>query len=321
MDANMPRPPLEILEWPAPAPTLPLDLDLLPPDRSRLNLRADLPAAAETAWETALGTLAWVATRWPLGNDASPTRDALDILERAGEGARYGCVEYTVVLSQALNLLGIPARSVGLMTANYHFGYGRGHNVTEAWIDDLGRWVLLDGQNGLYWVDEYDSPLGLVELQARHAAGGPPARPVATSRPLAAGDEAFWWRTFAHGTVGGRSTVTWRSGAPYVPAFQGEHVATCTYLLHDPAVAYPDLANVAVGVSAIGGGTQLLLHTAHPYAVGFSVVCSGFAPVTVPIDAPRWRFTGNAGENTALIATVTPFGTLKKTQVRYLLRD
>ena len=115
--------------------------------------------------------------------------------------------------------------------------------------------------------------------------------------------------------------MTWRAGSSYVPAFQGEHVATCTYLLHDPAVAYPDLANVAVGVSAIGGGTQLLLHTAHPYAVGFSVVASGFAPVTVPIDAPRWRFLGNAGENSAVIATVTPFGTLKAATVRYLLRE
>lgn len=58
------------------------------------------------------------------------------------------------MLTQALNALQIPARPLSLFKAGYHAGLGTGHAVTEAWIDDLGKWVLLDGQNGAVWRDE-----------------------------------------------------------------------------------------------------------------------------------------------------------------------
>ncbi len=318
MDANVPLPPLEILDWPAPTPTLPLDLDALPEDRADA-LREQLPAATEgSAWQTALGVLGWVTQRWAPGTDTAPARDAIDVLERVAGGQRFSCVEYTVVCSQALNARGIPARSVGLMMANYHVGYGRGHNVTEAWIDDLAKWVLLDGQNGLYWADDDGIPLGLRELQDRHVAGRR-ARAVTTGRFITEAETDFWWRLFHTAAVGGRTTATWRSG-PYVPAFESQHVATCTYLLRDPAGCYPDLSAVAVGVSGIGGGPQLLLHTTHPYAMGFSVVLDGFAPAILPPDQPRWRFAGASGERSVVVAVITPYLTLRGSQVRYLVR-
>jgi hypothetical protein len=319
MEANIPAPPLEILDWPVPTPTLPLDLDALPEERAD-ELRGHLPRPTErSAWQTALGVLAWVTQRWAPGTGTALSRDAVDVLARVAAGERFTCVEYTVVLSQALNARGIPARSVGLMMDNYHVGFGRGHNVTEAWIDDLGKWVLLDGQNGLHWCAEDDTPLGLRELQRLHAEGRR-ARAVTTGRMIAESEQDFWWRLFHSATVGGRSTTTWRSG-PYVPAFESQHVATCTYLLRDPAAGYPDLADIAVGISAIGGGPHLLLHTVHPYALGFSVMLDGYAPVQVPMDQPRWRFAGGSGENAAVVAVRTPYGTLRGSQVRYLVRD
>ncbi|HKD96916.1 MAG TPA: hypothetical protein VKB69_04865 [Micromonosporaceae bacterium] len=319
MDANIPQPPLEILDWPVPTPTLPLDLDALPEDRAN-ELRGQLPPGVEgSAWQTAQGVLGWVTQRWAPGTGTADSRDAIDVLARVAAGERFTCVEYTIVLSQALNARGIPARSVGLMMANYHAGFGRGHNVTEAWIDDLGKWVLLDGQNGLYWCAEDDTPLGLRELQQRHAEGRR-ARATTTGRLFAESEQDFWWRLFHTGTVGGRATTTWRSGA-YVPAFESQHVATCTYLLRDPDACYPDLADIAVGISAIGGGPHLLMHTAHPYALGFQVMLDGYAPVRVPVDQPRWRFAGGAGENSAVVAVRTPYGTLRGSQVRYLIRD
>ncbi|HEY7176413.1 MAG TPA: transglutaminase domain-containing protein, partial [Micromonosporaceae bacterium] len=171
MRGNVPLPSLEILSWPSPAPTLPLDLDALPPDRAAA-LRTHLPRPQASAWATAVATLGWVTQRWAPGTDPIASRDAVEVLEHVAAGERFTCVEYTVVLSQALNAIGIPARSVGLMTADYHFGVGRGHNVSEAWIDDLGKWVLLDGQNGMWWADQDGTPLGMVELQQRLADGG-----------------------------------------------------------------------------------------------------------------------------------------------------
>ncbi|HEU0238144.1 MAG TPA: transglutaminase domain-containing protein [Micromonosporaceae bacterium] len=318
MRANVPPPALEILDWPAPRPTLPLDLDALRPDRAAL-LREQLPEPQPSAWATAVSTLGWVTQHWAPGTDPIASRDAVEILEYVASGARFTCVEYTVVLSQALNALGIPARSVGLMTADYHFGVGRGHNVSEAWIDDFGKWVLLDGQNGMWWADADGTPLGLVELRRRLADGGVRPNPATTGRLVPKDEADFWWRTFASGTVGGRSTATWRTGS-YVPIFEGQDVATCTYLLRDPAAIYPNLDEIAIGISGIGGGTNLLLHTAHPYATGFSVMLDGYASVAVSLDNPRWRLAGVAGEHSAIIAVVTPYATLHGSQVRYFVR-
>jgi hypothetical protein len=49
------------------------------------------------------------------------------------------CREYTVVLTQALNTVQIPARRISLFRDGYYAGVGGGHAVTEAWIDDLGK--------------------------------------------------------------------------------------------------------------------------------------------------------------------------------------
>jgi hypothetical protein len=45
----------------------------------------------------------------------------------------------------------IPARRLDLRAKDSHVGFARGHVVTEAWIDDLNRWVVLDRQNGAWW--------------------------------------------------------------------------------------------------------------------------------------------------------------------------
>lgn len=174
MHENVPPAPLEILAWPDPPAALPLLLDRLGGERADL-LRGQLPNPSGSAWETAKALLAWVHRRWDHANDHVDDPDAVDVLTRVDAGERFACVEYSIVLSQALNALEIPARRVSLRQANHHTGMGRGHVVSEAWVDDLGRWVLLDGQNGAYWVDDDGDPLGLVDLQAAYACGDGPA--------------------------------------------------------------------------------------------------------------------------------------------------
>jgi hypothetical protein len=82
-------------------------------------------------------------------------------------------VEYSLVLSQVLNALAIPARRLALRQENYHVGLGRAHAVSEAWIDDFCRWIVLDGQNGLYWTGNDGQPIGILELQQAARSGTP----------------------------------------------------------------------------------------------------------------------------------------------------
>jgi hypothetical protein len=147
MRANVPAPSIEILDWPTPGPSRAIRMFRLDDDREA-SLRERIPAPKDTAWSTARGLLEWVSARWKHANAHVDEQDALEILKLVDEGARFACVEYSTVLSQALNASGIPGRVVKLYADDYHVGLGKGHVVSEAWIDSLDAWVLLDGQNG-----------------------------------------------------------------------------------------------------------------------------------------------------------------------------
>ncbi len=89
------------------------------------------------------------------------------VLKRAKSVMALACVEYTTVLTQALNAAQIPARPVSLFRPDYHAGVGAGHAVTEAWIDDFGKSALPNANaalvatdaNGNDFVVEADSSL------------------------------------------------------------------------------------------------------------------------------------------------------------------
>jgi len=101
---------------------------------------------------------------------------------------------------------------------------GRAHAVSEAWIDDLGR-VVLDGQNGMYWVDADGRPLGLLELRRlRHARE--PGRQEAGRVPSDA-----WW-PYVH-TVGPTGLMI--SPPPYAPLLERVHVQSFDQLVRDTA--------------------------------------------------------------------------------------
>lgn len=117
---------------------------------------------------------AWVSRQWQHNGSNEPSKsDALTILQEAAQGKRFRCVEYGITLSAALNAVGIPARTLGLMMADVETRKaGAGHVLTEAWLRDQRKWVLVDGQwdvipflNGV--------PLNAVELQQALAARSP----------------------------------------------------------------------------------------------------------------------------------------------------
>lgn len=113
----------------------------------------------------------------------------------------------------------------------------------DAWIDDLGGWVLLDAQNGSYWAYGDDRPLSSVELQQICRTG--------SQRPAMVGcaDEAdFWWPYFDTVNVG---ELRW-SDDGFCPVFQDRFLMQTARLMRTPDAVYPDLGLVWIGVGGLG---------------------------------------------------------------------
>lgn len=132
-------------------------------------------AGKKSDYEKVRALSRWVRTRWEHNGDNEPQKpDPLSILLEAAQGKRFRCVEYAVVLSAALNSVGIPARVLGLKTQDMETReYGAGHVVTEAYLAAPGKWILVDGQWDIIPTLK-GKPLNAVELQsalARRADG------------------------------------------------------------------------------------------------------------------------------------------------------
>lgn len=94
----------------------------------------------------------WVHNRWkhnPL--NIAPRLDAIDILDSVEQGVTYRCVEYAIVLCQALQASGYPARVIELHSKGVSYGVAKGHVATEAWNNELRKWIYLDAQTNAAW--------------------------------------------------------------------------------------------------------------------------------------------------------------------------
>ncbi|WP_159105834.1 transglutaminase family protein [Ideonella sp. B508-1] len=99
-------------------------------------------------FERVLSIAHWTSTRWRHNGENTPQHsDPISILDEATTGKQFRCVEYAIVLAGALGAVGYPARVVGLMMADVETrSSGAGHVVTEVYLADLGKWVMVDGQ-------------------------------------------------------------------------------------------------------------------------------------------------------------------------------
>jgi hypothetical protein len=116
----------------------------------------------------------WVRQRWEHNgeNVASPA-DPISILQKAATGQRFRCVEYSIVLSGALNSVGIKSRVLGLKTSDVETReVGAGHVVSEAWLEDQKKWVMVDGQWDVIPMLG-TTPLNAIELQRALASRDP----------------------------------------------------------------------------------------------------------------------------------------------------
>jgi hypothetical protein len=303
MAASEVPPPIVLTEWPVLNPSAPLSLLELP-GRAQ-ELRAQLPPPRPSAWATAVALLAWVTSRWKHANAHMEIDDAVECLKRVDEGQRFACVEYSLVLTQSLNALGIPSRRLSLRQQNYHAGLGRGHVVSEAWIDDLDRWVLLDGQNGLYWTGDDDEPLGTVELQVLAARGRRPSF-VTVGAPVDDSAADSWFTYLAHATS---NAGTWSPGS-FGLVFQRTMLHMSRRLEHRPEALYPNLSDLAVESALDDHQPALRLISAHPFARGFAADGTDLAGDILRLD-------DTPGEHEVSIALRTDYGLLRGRTLRY----
>jgi hypothetical protein len=117
----------------------------------------------------------WVRSKWEHNGANLPKHpDPMSILAQAKAVQRFRCVEYAEVLAAALSAVGVPARVLGLQTEDSETRKsGAGQVVAEAYLGELGKWAMVDGQWDVIPMLG-DMPLNAVELQdaiARRAPG------------------------------------------------------------------------------------------------------------------------------------------------------
>ena len=126
---------------------------------------AEVIEGIDNELDRAIALAGWVTGRWRhSGSNVPSMSNPLVILREAAKGANFRCVEYSVVMVGVSQAMGMPARMVGLKTryaATAHSGAG--HVVTEIWLDDFKKWVLVDPQFGYVFQVE-ETPLHAVEL-------------------------------------------------------------------------------------------------------------------------------------------------------------
>jgi hypothetical protein len=226
--------------------------------------------------------------------------DAVECLRRVDDGMRFACVEYSLVLSQVLNALGIPARRLSLRQADYHVGLARGHVVSEAWIDDLHRWVVLDGQNGLYWTGADGVPMSAAELQRAFLDGLRRPGYVTAREDLSDSDADVWFGYFAASM--NSAAGTWSPG-PFGVVFQRGMMAMSGPLRSSPDALYPDLTQIGVETALDGDLPAVRLVSAHPY-------CRGFAADGESLEGDVMRLDQVPGDHEVMLAARTDYGAL-----------
>jgi len=313
IDANAPLPPVALVRWPCSRLILPLGLSRLDA-AGTARLAARLPRPQAGALATAEMLLGWVTDQWRhSGGSHDGSNDANVVLDRVEQGGRFACGQYTVVLTQALNAVQIPARPISLFRLDYFAGLGTGHVVTEAWIDDLGNWVVLDGQNGAMWRDETGAPLSVLELQQRYLIGDQPEF-SGRGQNFDPDDAARWFRYFYAADVTG--VLAWSPG-PYVPVMEGAAVIASQRLTESLAGVAPDLAEISTGLTD-HEGPALVFRADHPYATGFRVTDASGQATGLDSGQP-FRLAGEEGAHELTVAVTTCYGTLTPQPLEYVV--
>jgi len=144
----------------------------LPTETIRQLLPSPLNNLLNPDWPEVWSIAIWIHEAWKYrnthhGNFYCPWRfDEILRWGRPGKGpdgepAIAMCVHYAVAFQQCCLALGTPARLIPLMP---HPNGENGHFVAEFWSRSLNKWILIDSQAGLCYLNEFRQPLNTLEL-------------------------------------------------------------------------------------------------------------------------------------------------------------
>lgn len=246
--AYTPEPPLPITAL------TPYDSAYLTRIKTQYNLNAFVSI---TDFATIQAVARWVTGLWAHDGWRRPAQDdplfILDEVTRRGQ--RFRCVEYGTVICGCLTALGIPARILYLKTSDAETREsGAGHVVAEAYLQDLRKWIFVDGQWGLIPMLD-GAPLDGVELAQtlRDRADGLEMLPLSSQAEADKAAYFGWiaeylyffdfryWQADASGGLAERAVMLTPVGVEGPRVFQRSHALHMDRYTHSVPVFYPDI--------------------------------------------------------------------------------
>ncbi len=192
--AQQGRKPLRAIQWDHDQAVAPFEIIMDAPGAPQMaQLRSEyqlakVVAQASSEYEKLQLLSKWAHDRWSHSGSNKPSQsDPLTILKEASEGKQFRCVEYAIVIAAAARSLGMPSRVLALKRENAETANsGAGHVVAEVWLDQLGKWVFVDGQMDAI-PEKEGVPLNAGELQKAIAQNDPGLRVQSYSGTKATG--------------------------------------------------------------------------------------------------------------------------------------
>ena len=122
----------------------------------RTQEKLDRLRAPHDDWQTVLNVMNWSRRQFEPGTPKNyPPKNALTLLALMRSGKEKGfCAQYCYLMVQALQALNFKARYITI----------EGHEVAEAWVPSMNKWVLLDPMNNLHFEDSKGTKLSALEI-------------------------------------------------------------------------------------------------------------------------------------------------------------
>lgn len=126
-----------------------------------------------STWEKALAISRFVATSIPHVDSSNlpEHRNAIDLWKfTKEEDSGFNCRMHAILNYELMQAAGLTARFVTCMPQDKNDSDC--HVVNEVWLPELGKWAFIDSDmDGHYCTDQKGTPLNLLEMRDKYAAG------------------------------------------------------------------------------------------------------------------------------------------------------